>query len=295
MSIRILVIYNPVAGRWHRKRLGKLLDRLADRGLDVRSLPTGRRGDAVDAARSANNVDIIIAAGGDGTVNEVLCGLLARGADEPQPGIAFFPMGTANVLAWELALPRRVDAFVAMIEKGAHLAVTPAVANGHPFLLMASAGVDARAVAALNGGAKRMIGGAAYVLAAITALRQAPLKYSVTVDGRTIDAGTVIVTRVRRYGGPFVLAPDAGLGTPALHVVTMAGYGWRAAMRYGAALVFGRLWRLDDVTVVRGETVDIHGPVRDPVQLDGDLVTTLPASIKLAERTMTLIVPAPHP
>lgn len=291
MSPRILVIYNPVAGKWHKKKLHRLLERLADRGFDTRSVPTTRRGDAVETARSAQNIDIIVAAGGDGTVNEVLAGLMARNPATPVPAIAFFPMGTANVLAWELALPRKPHDFVAMLEQGHRLDVTPAAANGLPFLLMASTGIDARAVASLNGDTKRILGAAAYVLAALKALRQAPPRYSVTVDGRTLAAGTVVVTRARRYGGPLVLAPEAGLAEPALYVVAMAGYGWWASLRYGTALVFGRLSRLDDVTIVRGNQVDIHGPVSDPVQIDGDVATILPAHIALADRTVSLIVP----
>jgi diacylglycerol kinase family enzyme len=204
-------------------------------------------------------------------------------------------MGTANVLAWELGLPRRPDAFVAMLEQDARLAATPAIVNGRPFLLMASAGIDARAVAALDGDTKRLVGGTAYVLAAVKALGQPPPRYTVTVDGRALEAGTVIVTRARRYGGPFVLAPEAGLAEPALHVVAMRGYGWWPSLRYGVALALGRLVNLDDVTAVRGQRVDIHGPVSDPVQIDGDVATTLPASISLAGRTVALVVPATRP
>ncbi len=291
MSSKFLIIHNPAAGRWQRKRLTKLHTLLERSGYSVISRPTTRRGDARDAALTAAGIDVIVAAGGDGTVNEVLTGLLKRGAGSDIPAIAFFPMGTANVLAWELNLPRKPDAFVRMIQANRRIETTPARANGHPFLLMASAGLDARAVAALNPGIKRVIGGAAYLLAAISAMRQAEPRYTVTVDGKTTEARSVIVTRARRYGGPFVLTRDAGLKTAALHVVLMQSYGWTAALRYGWGLLRGRLARLGDVTVVPGRAVAVHGPVGEPVQLDGDVATALPVEIALETRTISFVVP----
>lgn len=292
MSGRILVIHNPVAGRRRRRRLRQLLKLLARTDREVRVRPTTRPGDAREIARTAEGVDLIIAAGGDGTVNEVVDGLAVRDGTGPLPAVAFLPLGTANVLAWELNLPHRPSALVKLIEAGRTVAVHPGIANERRFILMASAGLDARAVAAVKTTVKRVLGGAAYVFAALRALNTPPPLYTVRVDGREAQARTVIVTRARCYGGPFTLTPDAGLVHGGLHVVMLDGFGLVAALRYGVALVLGRLHRLADVTVDAGLSVSVEGPDGDPVQMDGDVVGALPLRVSLDSRSVPFLVRA---
>jgi diacylglycerol kinase (ATP) len=293
MALKILVIHNPIAGRRRRRRVRELLKILDARGHHVRAKLTTQAGDAHEAARDTVGLDIIVAAGGDGTVNEVVNGLCSKPADEPLPAIAFLPLGTANVLAWELRLPRSPAAVADLMEQGHTLAIQPGIANGRRFLLMASAGLDARAVAAVKTSVKRVIGGAAYVSAALKALGEPRPSYKVAVAGQEYDARTVIVTRASCYGGPFRLVLNANLASPALHVVIMQGYGWWSALRYGAALVSGRLHCLADVRVVETDSVEIEGPSFDPVQMDGDLMATLPLSISI-EPQRVLLVTAGH-
>ncbi len=291
MNPSILVIHNPVAGRRWRRRVDRLFELLAAHGFKVRVELTARRGDARQAALAARDTDIIVAAGGDGTVNEIVDGLAARDPGQDTPAIAFLPLGTANVLAWELGLPRRPDDLVRLIENGVKVMVRPGIANGRRFVLMASIGLDARAVAAVGATAKRILGGGAYVLAAVTALRMPPPRYNVTIDGRDFVARTVIVTRARRYGGPFSLIPDAGLGTATLHVVMMQSYGFIPALRYGYALALGRLRQLPDVTVIPGLDIVIAGPDDEPVQIDGDIIANLPLTVSLDDKAVPFLVP----
>ena len=291
MTLSILVIYNPVAGRRWRRRVDRLLELLVADGFKVRVELTAKRGDARQAALEATDIDIFVAAGGDGTVNEIVDGVAARNTGDRVPTIAFLPLGTANVLAWELGLPRSPAGLLHLITNGTTLTARPGIANGRRFVLMASVGLDARAVAAVKAPSKRLLGGGAYVLAAITALGMPPPRYKVTVDGRDFDARTVIVTRARRYGGPFSLSPDAGLGTATIQVVMMKSYGVLSALRYGMALALGRLHRLGDVTVVAGLNITIDGPNDDPVQIDGDIVTRLPLTISLDSKAIPFLVP----
>ncbi len=289
--LRILVVHNPVAGRWRRARLQKLLSLLESRGHSVSIKLTQQRGDAREAARTVLDVDILVAAGGDGTVNEIVSGLCARIDGEALPAIAFLPLGTANVLAWELVLPRNPQGLADLIDGGKTLATRPGNANGQVFFLMASAGLDARAVAAVRGSEKRWLGAAAYVLAALRTIAAPSPEYTVTIDGRTERAYTVIVTRSRHYGGPFVLTPNAGLGTDQLHAVLLPSRGFWAVLKYGVALAFGRLHKRHDVIVASGERVAVTGPDDEPVQLDGDAATHLPLSVTLESRQVRFLVP----
>ncbi|NQW01850.1 MAG: YegS/Rv2252/BmrU family lipid kinase [Rhodospirillales bacterium] len=294
MTLRILVIHNPVAGRHRQKRLQTLLDLLAARGFVVDSHQTGQPGDAGAAARQARDVDYIIAAGGDGTVNEIVNGLCARSDPENWPAVGFLPMGTANVLAWELKLPSTPEALVNLIAAGKTCAVRPGIGNGRRFVLMASAGFDARAVAAVGATTKRLLGGGAYVIAALRALLKRSPELTVRVDGEAAAAHTVIVSRGRCYGGPFVLIPEAGLQTPVLHAVLLQSAGFAAGLRYSLALVVGRLHRLADVRVMRGTRVEVEdaaGAAGEPVQLDGDILSALPLALSLEKNSVRFLVP----
>lgn len=273
--------------------MDQLFELLVERDFKVRVELTAQRGDAREAARLVSGIDVIVAAGGDGTVNEIVDGLTARKAGHEIPAIAFLPLGTANVLAWELGLPRSPRELVRLIEANETLQVRPGIANGRRIILMASVGLDARAVAAVKTATKRVIGGGAYLLAALTALRQAPPCYQVNVDGRDFNARTVIISRARRYGGPFSLTPDAGLETETLQIVMMRSYGLVSALRYAVALALGRLHQLDDVTVVPGRKVTTDGPRGEPVQIDGDIVTHLPLEICMDKQTVSFLIPEP--
>ena len=287
----VLVIHNPVAGRRRRRRLRQFLEILNEREHRVHIRLTTKAGDARDAAHSAQNIDVIIAAGGDGTVNEVVNGLATRPADDALPIVAFFPLGTANVLAWELDLPsRKPKRMVKLIEKKRTLDVHQGIANGHRFFLVASVGLDARAVAAVNGSIKRIFGGGAYVIAAVQALMQKPPTYKVVVGDEEYEARTVIVSCGRFYGGPFILAPQAHLGEPMFCVVMLKNYDFFSAIRFGLALVRGTLSNQPDVTIVMGDSVRIDGPGGDPVQLDGDITSILPLSITLDTRPVPFLV-----
>ena len=291
MSLNILIIHNPVAGRRRRKRLRQLLKLLHGRGHHVRVKLTTYAGDAHETARDVDGFDVIIAAGGDGTVNEVVNGLCSRADDKDLPAVAFLPLGTANVLAWELHQPKKPGAVLEMIERGHTLEMHPGLANGRRFVLMASAGLDARAVSAVKTSMKRLLGGAAYVTAALKALGQERPLFTVRIGERAYEAATVVVTHARHYGGPFVITPEAGLDRPQMQVVMMRGHGWWNTLRYGAALVMGRLHRLADVEVVAATGAEIEGPDFDPVQMDGDLMSTLPLSVGMEPRAVRLCVP----
>ncbi|RDD62225.1 diacylglycerol/lipid kinase family protein [Ferruginivarius sediminum] len=110
---RVAVIHNPVAG-WRRRRyLRRVIDALRERGCEVRLRRTTAPGDAHAFAAEAEGCDVLAVAGGDGTVNEALNGLAGRHVP-----LSVIPLGTANVLAHELGLPRRPVALARAIVEG---------------------------------------------------------------------------------------------------------------------------------------------------------------------------------
>ena len=289
---RILVIHNPTAGRRRRRHLELVVAAAESLGARVTCRETARRGDAEDfaALASRDDFDAVIAAGGDGTVNEVLNGL-----GEGPGGLALgvIPLGTANVLACEIGLdPDDVDQVARTITFGPARRIHVGLANRRRFLLMAGAGLDAHVVAGVSTALKRRAGKLAYV---VESLRQAVgydfPKLTIRADGVEYEGRMVVACKGRFYGGPFIAAPDADLALPMLEVCILPNPGMAGMLRYGLALPLGKLPGLPEVRVVSARNILITGPRGAPVQGDGDIVARLPAEISIAEQTVELICP----
>jgi diacylglycerol kinase (ATP) len=284
---RVLVIFNPVAG-WRRRRfLKRVLAALEARGCAVTLRETNARGDAEALARAGDPVrfDLVVAAGGDGTINEVINGL--RDSDLP---LALIPLGTANVLAGEIGLRHRALELAEAIATGAARPVYLGQANDRRFAMMVGVGIDARVVERLDLRLKRIAGKLAYVVSALSALlRYSAERYELEIDGRRYQVAAAVIAKGHFYGGRFVLARDARLSEPSLHAVLLERSGRWNALRYAVAIARGRLDRLKDVRVIEARRVLVFGPAGEAVQADGDLAAFLPVLVGLAERPLALV------
>lgn len=295
-SRRLLVIHNPTAGRRRRRRLDAVLHLLAEAGCTVTLVPTTKRGDAEDFAATAiaDRVDLLVAAGGDGTLNEVANGLARRRAlGLPPLPMAIVPLGTANVLAAEIGLAEDVASIARTILEGVPRRVYPGIANGRRFLCMAGSGLDAFVVQDVNHRLKRLLGKGAYVLETLRRLWLGPPEpYRLVIDGRSETAAQIILAKGHFYGGTFVIARQARLEEPLLWACLFRRGGRWAALRYILAVMLGVPHRLRDVDILPVRRVAIEGRAADPVQGDGDTVTRLPADIGIDEEGMELVFPA---
>jgi diacylglycerol kinase (ATP) len=291
---RLLVIYNPAAGRRSERRLRRFLLHLALLAVPVAVRETARRGDAEGFARAAAEgeaFDAVVAAGGDGTINEVVNGLAA--ADLP---LAILPLGTANVLANEIGLPRDPEGLAVIAATGppqpVRIGEVTWAGGARRFVMMAGTGFDASVVAGLDPGLKRRFGKLAYVAETIAQLvRYRDRRYRVACAGEEIPVAAVIVAKGRYYAGRFVLAPQARLETPMLDIVLFLRRGRLAMVRYILAMALGRVHRLPDVRILRAASLSVSGPAGAPVHVDGDIVATVPVTIALAARPLRLIQP----
>jgi diacylglycerol kinase (ATP) len=288
MPRRVLIIVNPDAGRVAAKRrhLGRVAAALHGYGCAVEIREAPRAGDAEDLARNAEpEFDVIVAAGGDGTIAAVVNGV----ALAPRP-IAILPLGTANVLAAEIGLPRCAAALARVIAEAPAPLVWPGRIDGRLFLTSAGSGFDADVVAAVDSGLKRRGGKLAFVWAALTCLirhRERPL--TVIADGVEHEVAGVIATTGPLYAGRFVIAPQARLDEPVLHLVLLQQRRRGDVLRHYLALLTGRLPRAAGVTIRAARAVTIAGPEGAPVQADGDIAARLPVTLAIAERAIPLV------
>ena len=296
---RLLVIYNPTAGAGRQKRLQAVLDRLRAAGAAIELKPTLARGDAERFAAEIDptSCDAVVAAGGDGTINEVANGLLAaiaRGLAPPPLGIV--PLGTANVLARELEILGSVEKICRNLLDGRIVPIRlgradSSVGTRH-FIMMAGVGFDAHVVEKVSLALKRWVGKAAYFIASLRRLLgyRADL-YRLTVDDVPYQAASVIVARGRFYAGSFVIAPTSRLEHPALHACLFELAGRRHVMRYGHAMLRNRLHETRAYRVLPAQRIDILGHDGEPVQGDGDIIARLPATFTLESAALNFLMP----
>jgi diacylglycerol kinase (ATP) len=286
---RLLVIFNPAAGWRRRQRLAPVLAQLEGRGCPLALRETLGPGDAERFAAEADpaEIDLVVAAGGDGTVNEIVNGLARSGLP-----LALIPLGTANVLAAEIGLEVEPGAIAAAIALGQPRPIALGAANGRRFILMAGAGFDAHVVHHVSVPMKRWLGKGAYLASTLRQLFAFGFPtYQVRTDDRTWRAASVIVANARFYGGRFLCAPEARLGSDTLQVCMFERGGRLAVLGYGLALLTGRLPRLSSYRIVEARRVEIRGTPGEPLQGDGDIIGTLDASIEILPAALRLIHP----
>lgn len=290
------IIFNPAA---RGEKAIRFREHLADLGPDVRVVPTRHAGDARVLAQTlvADGHDCLVAAGGDGTVNEVLNGLCDHPDGLSRTRLGVIPLGTVNVLARELGVPAGFRGAWAWIRSGAHRLVDLpcaefASAEGarerRHFILLAGAGLDSRAIGLVNWQLKKRLGPMAYVWAGVRAMRHPhrPLMAGAhTVEMAAIGNG-------RFYGGRFPLFPGACLDDGLLDFTLVPRVTWPVVLRVFLHLLSDRVAGSRDVVRFRGPMLTLESAAPVPLQLDGDLVGWLPATITVRARALKLAAPA---
>jgi diacylglycerol kinase (ATP) len=289
MERRIKLIANPVAGGDARKKIRLAQARLERRGCQVDLSLTGARGDAEAAARHAvkGGFERIIAAGGDGTLNEVINGL----APSPIP-LAFLPLGTTNVFALEAGIPFDVEKACDIALDGQSQPVCLGAADGVRFLLMAGVGFDAEVVYRVSTRLKRWTGKLAYLASAVSTLfRPPPAPVEVECEDGTVLRGySIIIGNGRLYGGRFSITPEASLKEDLLDVCLFQKWGRVHLLRYVARIAAGGRLEAPEVRHFKARKITVTGSAV-PVQIDGDYLGRLPMTFRAHPGELVLVLP----
>jgi diacylglycerol kinase (ATP) len=268
---RAALIYNPIAGRGHYRRvLAAVLRTCRQEGFDLEPVPTTAPGQATDLAGELareGRVEAVFALGGDGTAREVAAGLLGS---EARLGV--LPGGTANLMALALGLPRDPVAAAAVLCHAPARSFDVGLAGASAFLMMISVGLDARAVAAVDRGWKARLGKTAVFLQGVREWwRYGYPAIEVVADGERLPPATFLaVSNIPLYAGSFRLAPGARPDDRRFELVTFHGSGRGATLGFIAGVVSGRHTRRRDVGTRPVEEVVFTVPPGAGVQIDGD-------------------------
>lgn len=317
MFRNIIIIGNPIAGGGAIKKIYKALDIFKKRGFNTDLLLTQNKGDAeILAKRNVNKQStLIIAAGGDGTYNEVANGLI--NSDTP---MAILPVGTTSVLAKELKMPSNISKAVDFIINGRiqpiHLGKIIFERNAdfvsRFFILMAGIGFDGEAVFGVHKQIKKYFGKLGYISSGLNVL----LKYNpkpidiIAYDAEIIKKGynikfkkleeltehesytltgySVVIGKAACYGGNFKFTPDARLTDPTFYMFVAHSRSRRSILKYFAGIAVNMHLRYNDISYLRTSKVKVLGDAR--VQIDGDYVGTTPISIEVAPNALNLVM-----
>jgi diacylglycerol kinase (ATP) len=281
-------ICNPYA-RMARTHFDKVKSRLHRHGYKVEFQWTAYRQHAMELAQkaAAAKTDLVIAAGGDGTINEIACGLALSTVP-----LAVLPCGTGNVLAKEIHLPDRLLQAVDAIPRSKPMRIALGKGGGRYFVLMAGVGVDAEIICDLHAAVQRMFGVAGFWLEALRYWAgHHPPSFSVSMDGEQHDCTFAIVGRSSWYAGGVKITPRANLNANTFDVCLFEGGSRFDYLRYLSGVIAGTHLHFHDVKYLSGMRVEITSRVPIHVQMDGEIAGLLPMTFEIVPDALTLLVP----
>lgn len=295
-----LVIVNPAAGQHKPEELRQALRR-AFRGTGSTIVITDRAGHAEEIAREgvdSGEYSAVCVCGGDGTINEVVNGILSANPQAARPKLGLMPLGTCNVLANELGIPSgSIDTSRDVIRASKVRAIDIGRVGSRYFLLMAGFGFDADAVRGVAQQVKSLVGASAYIMSGLAALAQSkPSRVHMKLDDEelTSDAFLVVVANVSSYAfAQFKVAPFAALDDGWLDICI---FERPPTDRVGfAAQIVMLLARrhLDDprVRYYRARHIRLESDPPIAGQLDGDLFGETPVEIDVIPKALEIFVP----
>ncbi len=265
---RYPVIFNPRARSQKGGRVMRFIESHPDR---LTLHPTNYAGEAREmAARfAAEGEPVVIAAGGDGTLNEVVNGLVGS-----KTMLGLLPAGTMNVFAREMGIPcDSLEQALLVIERGFVQEVDLFGANGSPFVQMAGVGFDALVIEETSWETKKLLGPLAYLLAAVKVLGAEPPKLEVVCpDGRREEGVAVLAGNGSLYGGPFKFFRNASNRDSKLDVLVYKEAGYRLVLDSLRGLAFGGIDLLASTSYLQTNEFVVHSDREVPVQVDGEWI-----------------------
>ena len=288
---RVAVVVNP-ATRFGAAEIIAILQDVTPPTTKLDVQLTAAPGEAIRLARAAvPAADLVVAAGGDGTVADVATGILGSGTP-----LGIIPTGSTNIVARELGIPRGPRDAARLLFSPHRLARIDVGRHGdRVFLHMAGAGFDSRFFARADRNLKRRVGWVAYLPAAIASLRLPPSRFTIIADGRETAVTSPLV----------VVANGSSIITPALHLHPKIRFddGWLDVLAFTAtapediALTIAQvatmtLDRSSFLFNTRAREVTLHAEPPLPVQLDGDVVDPTPATFSVEPAALAIVAPA---
>ena len=291
VGMKAALIVNPVAGQGRIERnLSKIRIRLEAAGFNLMVYVTARGGQAtqfaIDAIRKGSQT--IIAAGGDGTVSEVINGMVGSNAK-----FGLIPGGTADVFANEMEIPAH-NFFKAcdIIIDGKTKRIDLGKANSRYFVLMAGIGFDAQVVHEVKPEIKKMLKDVAYPLTGIkTLFTYKPSLMKVELDNQSTQGYFVVVGNAKYYAGRFSVTREAQIDDGLLDICIFGGKTATSFVKYIQGVITGSHLRMSDVDYHRAREITITSEKPTLVQVDGEVIGKTPMKFTVVPLALEVLIP----
>jgi YegS/Rv2252/BmrU family lipid kinase len=282
-----VVILNPAANSDRAMRARARVEALAH---NCTVCATSRAGEAEVLARHAvkEGFERVVAAGGDGTIHEVVNGLAGT-----ETTLGLLPIGTVNVFAMELGLPsNNLDLCWNIIEGDKTRLIDLPSANDKYFVQLAGVGLDAQVVQETSATLKRNFGPLSYLISAAQIAARKPPRLIVESPDTAVEEGSfVLIGNGRRYGGPFPFFKQAVIDDGLLDVIIFKQLGYLDIINYLQKVFFSSEIRLPEVEYFQTERIRITSEQEVPVELDGEVVGSCPVDFQMRERRLRVLAP----
>jgi diacylglycerol kinase (ATP) len=292
-----VVIANPTSGSYsqHVRQLEETLIFLHDAGWEIELQLTKEAGNASLLARQAvmQKVDVVIVAGGDGTINEVIQELAGS-----ETALGVLPFGTVNVWAREMNIPLDVNGAREVLLNGEKLRVDLGRVNDRYFLLMAGIGFDADVTHAVEKKPMKRLGVLGYLLVGTwLALGYESFRVYLTINGqlKKKNALQIVVGNTQLYAGAIKYTWQAKCDDGLLDVCVVRRRSMLGRIVVFLDFLFYREQRLQWVSYERCETLEVRTRKPIAVQVDGDPSGYTPARFSVASRALKVIIPRQAP
>ncbi len=291
---RARLIYNPTSGREAiRKHLPDVLAKLEAAGYEASCHATTGAGDATEAARIAieRKYDIVIAAGGDGTIYEVVNGLAEA---EYHPKLGIIPVGTTNDFARAIHVPRSIDEAVDIITAGNTMPIDIGKMNDKYFINIAGGGRLTELTYEVPSKLKTMLGQLAYYLKGIEMLPSIKATHvKIEYDGKLFEGEIMLflVANTNSVGGFERLAPDASLNDGMFTLLILKKTNLAEFIRIASLAIRGEHTKDPNVIYVKANRIKVTSTEKMQLNLDGEYGGVAPAEFVNMYRHFDVFVP----
>lgn len=291
---RARIIYNPTSGREiFKKHLAEVLQKLEKAGYETSCHATTGAGDATKAARIAveRRFDLVVAAGGDGTINEVVNGLAEQ---EYRPKLGIIPVGTTNDFARAVHIPRDIEAAIDIIVKGETIPVDIGRINDRYFINIAGGGRLTELTYEVPSKLKTMLGQLAYYLKGVEMLPSIKsTDFKIEYDGKLFEGEAMLflVGLTNSVGGFEKLAPNSSINDGMFSLLILKKTNLADFIRIATLAVRGDHIYDEMVVYTQANRIKVTSNEKVQLNLDGEFGGLLPAEFENLYRHLEVFVP----
>ncbi|QKY71486.1 diacylglycerol kinase [Lentibacillus sp. CBA3610] len=288
------IIYNPTSGREAFKReLPNVLERFEVAGYETSTHATTGEGDATEAAKAAaeRHFDLIVVAGGDGTINEVINGIAGL---THRPKLGIIPTGTTNDFARALSIPRDIEAAVDVILTGQSMLLDIGRVNEHYFVNIAGGGKLTELTYDVPSKLKTVLGHLAYYVKGIEMLPSLkPIRTKIEYDGTIIDEEIMLflIANTNSVGGFEKLAPDARLDDGYFDLLILRKMNLAEFVRIASLALRGQHLEDKRILYTQARKISVENEEKMQLNIDGEYGGRLPGEFENLQQHIKFFVP----